>query len=262
VRAHGSVYGTRTTLMTYLTNPAFVITAVLLIGGLLLALRRRQWLLPLTFLWASLLLPFFGRQFGFLPGDVARYLSYLLPAGFVMMAALVVALAGGLVGLLERRAPSSARRPARLCVVALATLVGVALAWFPLSGTLAFEETFPRRNETRLLTTVVDTAIAGSGGAIWIDESFNARLLFGGGHLQLALIYLLDLRDFPHRSLRVPPTNAAAELAGLLAPGSVVILNEENVAALAPLGLEPLYVVTGKMRNSERGYGVYRVGEQ
>jgi 4-amino-4-deoxy-L-arabinose transferase-like glycosyltransferase len=259
IRSLGSVYGTRLTLSVYLTNPAFMVTAGLLLAGLVLALSRRQWLLPLTFASATLLLPFFGRQFGFLPGDVARYLSYLLPAGFVLMAAVIVGAADGGQALVRHRLPLRWQGPARRGIVALAVLVGVALVWFPLLGTLAFEDTFPRRHETQLTTAVVVAAIAARTGPIYIDESFNQRLLFGGGHLQHSFMYLLDLRGEPHRSLRVPPTHAASELAGLLRPGTVAILNEENVAPLEALGLEPLAVVTGKMRGSERGYGVYRV---
>jgi 4-amino-4-deoxy-L-arabinose transferase-like glycosyltransferase len=259
IRAHGSVYGTRTTLSVYLTNPAFMVTGGLLAAGLALALVRRQWLLPLTFLSATAMLPFFGRQFGFLPGDVARYLSYLLPAGFALMAAVVVAVTTGVLALAHRFLPERRQRPVRAVVVAAAVVAGLALAWFPLRGTLAFEDSYPRRHEIALTTAVVDAAQAARTGPIYIDESFNRRLLFGGGHLQHSFMYLLDLRGEAHSSLRVPPTNAAAELRGLLAPGTVAIVNEENVDALAPLGLEPLYVVTGPMRGSDRGYGVYRV---
>lgn len=259
VRAHGSVYGTRTTLTVYLTNPAFLVTAALLAGGLLLALWRRQWLLPLTYLSASVLLPLFGRQFGFLPGDVARYLSFLLPAGFVLMATLIITLAATAARAAARLAPAGWQQPACLSIVALATAAGLALAWFPLSGTLAFENAFPRRHEIALTEAVAGAASAARTGPIYIDESLNRRLLFGGGHLQLSFIYLLELRDIPYRSLRVPPTNAPAELAGLLTPGTVVILSEEHAQSLAPLRLEPLFVVTGEMRNASRGYGAYRV---
>ncbi|MCC6625965.1 MAG: glycosyltransferase family 39 protein [Chloroflexi bacterium] len=259
IRAHGSVYGTRTTLTAYLVNPAFLVTGALLAAGLALAVARRQWLLPLTFLSAAALLPFFGRQFGFLPGDVARYLSYLLPAGYALMAAAAVAAAAGALALSRRWLPDRWHAPARIGSVALAVAAGLALVWFPLRGTLAFEDTFPRRHETALTNAVVDAAVAARVSPVFIDESFNQRLLFGGGHLQHSFMYLLDLRGEAHRSLRVPPTNAADELRGLLVPGSVAIINEENVAVLAPLGLEPLFVVTGPMRGSERGYGLYRV---
>ena len=259
VRAHGSVYGTRRTLTVYLTNPAFMVTAALLAGGLLLALWRRQWLLPLTYLSASVLLPLFGRQFGFLPNDLARYLAYLLPAGFVLMADLVVTLAAAATRAVARLAPAGWQRPARLGIVALATAAGLALAWFPLSGTLAFEDAFPRRRETELTVAVAGAAIAARTGPIYIDESLNRQLLFGGGHLQHSFVYLLELRDIPYRNLRVPSANAPAELAGLLTPGTVVILSEQHTRALAPLRLEPLFVVTGEMRNASRGYGAYRV---
>ena len=59
----------------------------------------------------------------------------------------------------------------------------------------------------------------------------------------------------------MPPTNAADELAASSRPARSLSSTRRTSPTLGPLRLEPLYVVTGRMRGSERGYGVYRVRE-
>jgi 4-amino-4-deoxy-L-arabinose transferase-like glycosyltransferase len=260
VRAVGSVYGTRTTLTTYLTNPAFLVTAALLVAGLGLALARRRWLLPLVLVVPSLILLLVGRQFAFLPGDTARYLSFLLPVAHTLIALVVVTGANRLRRLAGRLPRPGWRRAGRVAALAIAMGVGLGLAWFPLNGTLAFEATYPRRDDTRQATAALEAAVAARQGPVYVDERLNRVLLFGGGHLQMAILYLMDLHDVPHRSLMLKAGQTGADLTALLTPGTIVIVHDETVPRLAPLPLTPLYVVSGQARGTRHGYGVYRVG--
>ncbi len=93
-----------------------------------------------------------------------------------------------------------------------------------------------------------------------VDGHFNREVLFGGGHLQFTFIYLLELHGTPRRDLAIPSHYTAGEVAGLLPPGSVVILHDAHRAQLAPLKPEPLFVVTPEMRKARVGFTVYRIG--
>lgn len=258
VRAHGSVYGTRTNLVAYLSNPAFITTTGLLLAGLLWALWRRQWLLAITFISGALIMTVFGRQFGFLPNDTARYFSPLLPIGYTLIAGAVTAAAAGLRRA-ARQLPGPIRPAASAAAVGAAVLGVAALAWFPLQATIFFEDTHPRRVENDLITRAIAVAEA-AGSPVLVDARLNSELLFGGGHLQFALIYLLDLHGTPRRDLAVPSHYTGADLAAALPPGTIIILHDDNRRRLRPLPLEPLFVVTPKERSARDGYGVYRVG--
>jgi 4-amino-4-deoxy-L-arabinose transferase-like glycosyltransferase len=262
VRIHGSVFGGRGRPNDYLLDPAFLLTAGLLATGLTLAVGRRRWSLPLLFLIASLLLPLFGRQFRFLPDDLDRYLALLLPAGCALMAGSLTSLVRRLLTSVQHRAPAEHQLALRRTLLALSLAASLALIGAPLSATLAFQHHYAQRGETARLIATVEQAVAARNGAVFVDERLNRSLLFGGGHLQLALLYLLELRGVAWRTLTVPVGGLSTELRQQLTPGTVLIVHESSLARLDQPRLEPLKVVTSAERSGRSGYGVYRVTAQ
>lgn len=255
-RALSSIFGERSRAIFYLTHPLLILTVVLLVGGLALALKRRQWLLPLLMLLTSLILPYFGRQFSFLPSDLGRYLVPLVPPGLILMALAIVALADWLGARLARPGGLLARGGQALTGLGALLLVGQSML-----ATLHFEESFPRRAETRFMLEIVAAAEAARHGPVYIDERLNRELLFGGGHLQHGLIYLCELKAVDYRTLTQRAVREGQGARQVLTPGSVVILHESTVDRLTGLlfTLEPLMMVDGENRGARSSYGLYRV---
>ena len=89
----------------YLTSPQIVVAASLAVGGLVLLARRGQPLPLLIVAAAQLVLPRFLRAYGLeddYPMIAARYVAYLLPLGYLGMAAAAVSL----IRLALRRVPA------------------------------------------------------------------------------------------------------------------------------------------------------------
>lgn len=259
LRSHASIYGADPNPAVYLTQPLLLIMAVGFLVGLGRALWRRQWLLPLVMISSSLILPWFGRQFGFLPGDAARYLALLLPVGLVLIASAVIVPCAAVWQGARDVAEPLRRRSIQGASIGLGLLISLVLTGLPLAATIGFEEAYRQRDENRLADEAIAAAVDARSGPIYVDEDLKQQPLFGGGQTELALTYRLELRGIPHQSLRVPLSNAAEQLTASLPPGSVLIVSDENRPALRSMGLETLRQVSARQRGAERGYGAYRV---
>ncbi len=215
----------------YLADPQVIVYGALLLAGVVLAVRRRYWLLLAPIACGVLILPLFNRDYQF---EIhTRYIGFLLPLGAILTALPLAAVAARLQAGWSRLSP----RPA-WAVAAIAVL----LVLYPLPALAGYyaAENAAGRSNTGVVATLDALAAMRGGGAVAYTSKLPAAMSIGLG---------LDVWEIPHAELindndpALPPGEggldtpavwrAFVEWAGGLPPGT-----REFTVALPPAAVD------------------------
>jgi 4-amino-4-deoxy-L-arabinose transferase-like glycosyltransferase len=221
-----------------------------LVAGLVYAVRRRDGLLFAIALSTAALMPAFNNLYSRTMGT--RYIVWLLPLGYIAMAALLPAL-------LRRLHAELSRVVAGTCVLAL-----ILFPLVPLGMYYGSHQARQRTNEAllRFARTIKEEAGPGLAAVeshpstlVVIDEDVDLLYLSNAGTVLSAMDYLLTLQETPHV---IVPGDRVIETLGQAEAGLAWLIAEweAGTRAVEALGMEPVDsgIIGGK---PERQIGLF-----
>lgn len=264
VRTLGNALDKRTSLLEYAGDPLLLLAGVLLVGGLLLAVRRRAWLQLAVVVSSVLVLPLVNPKYD--PVLNVRYLAPILPICMLWIGS-------ALEGAALRTATWSSRaRGVPRHVVGMiggsGTLLATALTFVMVGGSvLALNAYYAdvrenARTGERILEVVRTARQAGAEGIpVVLDERLDRIAIGPGAGIVLRVLKLaFDLEGIPSEVRWLGEQRPADVRMGQIVVLAARSKPQFTAEAVSALGLQAVNGGPARVHSQASRYGVYRFG--
>ncbi|MCC7371841.1 MAG: glycosyltransferase family 39 protein [Chloroflexi bacterium] len=264
VRTLGSALDRRASVLDYATDPLLLLAGILLVGGLVLAVRRRAWLQLGVVISAVLVLPLVNPKYD--PILNVRYLAPILPICMLWIGAAL----DGLAQRISAWANSTKGVPSGLTGVlgGSGTVLAASLILVMVAGSIAALNAYyadvreNARTGERILEVVRTARQAGAVGIpVVLDERLDRIAIGPGAGIVLRVLKLaFDLEGIP-TEVRWLGERRPADIH----PGQIVVLAARSkpqftAEAVSALGLQAVNGGPARVHSQASRYGLYRFG--
>jgi len=268
-RALGSALDQRDSLLAYATDPLVLVAVTLLLGGLIVTVRRRSWLPILAVATSILTLPLVNPKYD--PILEVRYLAPILPVCLLWIGLGLEWLGSGHrddlrrpVGRGRSRLAALADQPTGTGRVVLAALLTTGLIVGSLAALSRYYDDVRENYRTgaRILEVVATARQKGPAAQpVVLDQRLDKMSLGPGAGIVLRVLHLaLDLDGVPSKIEWL-----GEERPHDARPGQLVVLAARSkpqftAEAVAGLGLRAINGGTARVHSQASRYGLYQFG--